>query len=829
MSTNNLRNNSSENGLNRIIDVNKILAILLSKWYFIIISVAICLLVSNLSLRYSKPIYLAELTMKLEDEKPNQINDIFRFSKALNKLDNFLKTESEILKSRTLALKTLKKLGYDMSYRLEGKIITTELYPNNLFNINIIHLDSTAIGRSFQIRFINDHKFDLINISNKSIISGNINDTFFFQKSLFVVQLKSTNLLKSYLGIPINCTINNLINNANRFSNSLSVNVEKGTSILNLAISSDVPCLASDYLNMLTRVYIDETINTKSQAAQQTINFIDEQLIDLSDKVKNSEEDLKEFKTRNNGIELEDIGKKEIEKLTKLETEKNILIVKTKMLEQMEQNVKAAKDKTLDLMNFDNEDLQTLPELFAILNQLIMEKLTLSSQYSAYSPRLMDVEKKMNEVKRSIAASIISLKEKTVSRITFNQKLIDDIKTSLSSLPDKQQILINIQREFKVNEKVYSYLLEKKIETSISRASLTSNAIIVDEALLPNRPISPQPSKTYMFSLALGISLGIGLIFIIRVFYQKIPDKETIESLSSTPVIGVIKKIEMEQGTAEYDVYVFKGPKSIFTESIRGIRTNINFILKGEKNKFICITSSVSGEGKTFCAINLAASLTMLNYKILIVGCDLRRPKLHLSFRDMTNDIGLSTYLIGRNTLNEVILTTEYENLFVLPAGPTPPNPAELLQTEKMNILMQNLKTQFDFVIFDTAPVGLVSDSFHLMKNADINLFILRAQYSKRDFALIPDRLKSDNEINNIYTILNSYDSSSITYSSVYKTEYGGYYGGGGYYYYGGYKSSGYGYYGRKYYSSYYSGYYSDEKTKRPWWKFWGQGKKKIV
>jgi tyrosine-protein kinase Etk/Wzc len=264
---------------------------------------------------------------------------------------------------------------------------------------------------------------------------------------------------------------------------------------------------------------------------------------------------------------------------------------------------------------------------------------------------------------------------------------------------------------------------------------------------------------------------------------------------------------------------VMKSPKSIFSESIRGIRTNVNFLLKGETHKIICVTSSVSGEGKTFSTVNLAASLTLLGHKVVIVGCDLRRPKIHLTFKGMTNDIGLTSYLVNKSTINQVIIQTEFEHLDVIPAGPTPPNPSELLSSEKMMELIEILKRDYDYVFFDTAPVGLVSDSFALMSIADLNLFIIRAQYSRRDFALIPDRLHQDNEIPNISIVLNSYDNSSAIYGSIYKSAYGGYYGGGGYYYYGGYYNRGYGYYARKYYSQYYNGYYSDELEPKSWWK----------
>jgi capsular exopolysaccharide synthesis family protein len=216
----------------------------------------------------------------------------------------------------------------------------------------------------------------------------------------------------------------------------------------------------------------------------------------------------------------------------------------------------------------------------------------------------------------------------------------------------------------------------------------------------------------------------------------------------------------------------------------------------------------VSGEGKTFCTINLASSFTMLNKKVIIIGCDLRRPKVHLSFGNITNSIGLTTYLIGKSSLDEIIQHTEYPNLDVITAGPTPPNPAELLQTDEMRDLLETLKSTYDYILIDSAPVGLVSDSLIIMGMADINLYVIRSQYSRRDFAVIPDRLKADSNIKNIYILLNAFDTSSVVYSSIYKSSKGGGYhsGSGGYY-----GKGGYGYYARKYTDSYYSGYYADE------------------
>ncbi|MFN9582081.1 MAG: polysaccharide biosynthesis tyrosine autokinase, partial [Bacteroidota bacterium] len=371
--------------------------------------------------------------------------------------------------------------------------------------------------------------------------------------------------------------------------------------------------------------------------------------------------------------------------------------------------------------------------------------------------------------------------------------------------------LINLERNYKVNEKIFSYLLEKRLETMIQRASIVSNTSIVDPCQGASK-IYPNEKEQYTIALGIALLLSMGLILLLRLLYDKITDKETIEQLSKTPVIGIIKRIS-DTGDSDYNIHALTNPKSIFSESIRGIRTSLNFILQGNNHKLISVTSTVSGEGKTFCTLNIAASLTLLGNKVVILGCDLRRPKLHLSFPNMTNKVGLTTYLIGKNTKEEVILPTPYDKLYIIPAGPVPPNPSELLQSSKMLELLETLKHEFDYVLLDTSPVGLVADSLTLMQLSDINLYILRANYSKRDFALVPDRIKTDNGISNLYGILNAFDPGAGFYGSIYKQEYGGYYGGGGYYYYGGYYGrSSYGYYGRKYNSQYYSGYYTNEE-----------------
>ncbi len=795
------------------IDLNRVILILMARWYIPVLAIVVSLALAFLQLRYTKPMYAANLTLKFDDEKGSQMSDLFKYGRVSGRIENLLKTEAEVMRSRSMSLKALKYMNMHFNAYVIGDIVSSRLYPNPYFRCEAIRIDSNDLGRSIAVEFTETGTIQVLDAKFKETgVTYSSSDTVNFGDS-YIRIIPNPELIGAIDGQTIIITLNHLIYEASGYASRITVDMEKNTNIMNLGFVDEVPDLARDYVNALAKVYIQETINNKAQAAEQTIKYIDTQLVELAGKVANAQNDLAGFKSQNQGVTPDDVSKIQFSRLINLETQKSILLMRKKQLETLEKNIIQARNKTVELIVFDVEDAKELSNLFGLMNELILERISYSAKQKPNSPLMQENERKITEVKAALLRAIGSIKQSLLDRITENEFQINNVTVELQSLPDKEQALFNLERTFKINEKIYGYLQERRLENLISMSSITSNASVVDEALLNANPIFPKPVRNYTIALLIGLGAGIGLILLSRILYNKIPDKETIESVSKTPVIGVIKKVDSDTSEGDYFIHVLEKPKSIFAESIRGIRTNINFVLQGQKNKFVCVTSSVSGEGKTFCTINLAASLTLLGHKVLVVGCDLRRPKIHLSFKNIGNNMGLTTYLIQKHTLEEVIKATEYPNLFVLPAGPVPPNPAELLQSDRFKSFLQMIRTEYDYVFFDTAPVGLVSDSFPLMAAADINLYILRAQYSKRDFALIPDRLSGENSISHLFCILNSFDASSAAYSSIYRTEYGGYYGGGGYYYYGGYYGKGsYGNYGGKYYNNYYAGYYADDE-----------------
>ncbi|RRN77296.1 polysaccharide biosynthesis tyrosine autokinase [Pseudoxanthomonas sp. SGD-10] len=277
-------------------------------------------------------------------------------------------------------------------------------------------------------------------------------------------------------------------------------------------------------------------------------------------------------------------------------------------------------------------------------------------------------------------------------------------------------------------------------------------------------------------------------------------DKETIESLTQTPIIGLIRHFPSKIDADNKQILTLVQPKSIFAESVRSVRTNLSFIAGEKDSKVICITSEIAGEGKSFVTINLASSLSLIDKKVIIIAADLRRSKVHRTF-DVKSKIGLSTYLSKQNELDEIIHKTEQANLDLIVAGQTPPNPAELMYSNRLKELIENLKERYDYILFDTAPIGLVSDALPLIRLSDINLFIVRTGVSKFSAANIPDRVANEYHLNNAYIILNDYRPETL-YSHYYSSKYNeNYYG----YYYA--DSSGDG-----------AGYYTEEKQVK-WWK----------
>jgi len=786
------------------IDYVKIVKIVLSRWYWMASTIIISLITAYIYLWYTPETYSTSASLKFE-EKKSEISELLNVRSAYDRT-NKMQSEQFVIRSREVLLNAVNDLDYKISFYLKGRVRTSDIYPQKPLDIAIIEQDSVKFSRelfeyeaqdanSFKLSYHENGKETSKTFQNGQIITApgikfKINNNTFnaANNSIYCFKFNSKS---SFLG---------------RIASGLSMSETKGTNILSLSQTDISPYFATDILNAILRSYVNYDRNQKTISATQTIKFIDTLQQSMSKVVRSSGSELEQFKVTNKVLDISAAGQDVMKKLTDLETEKNTLNLQGIFINQLEKEI--VGNKNLNAVNYNLQGI-TDPMLASLLSQynaLLLKREEALVTYKVSSDVVQQIDKQILDIKAAFVSNANSQRQKNSKTIAFLDQQIASIKQTFNSIPKAERDLINLQSNFTINQKVYSYLSEKKLEAQISKAAITPGATIVDFALYNTNAISPVHKKTYISALMIGLVAGIGLIFLVRMLNPFIYDKETIESLTTIPIIGVIRKYQDAIDEDNRQILSIKNPKSLFAESVRSVRTNLSFLAAEKESKIVCITSEISGEGKSFTTVNLASTLSLIDKKVIVIAADLRRSKLHHTFK--TNNLkGLSSYLSNQAQLSEITFDTEVENLTFIPAGPVPPNPSELLYSDKMKALLELLTKSYDFVIVDSAPVGLVSDAIPLIRMADVNLFVIRSGVSRYQAASVPERLSKEFNLSNIAIILNAFDND-ILHSRYYTTNYtGSYYA--NYYYYSDYSNTGYG-----------NGYYSDGPTKK-WWEFW--------
>ncbi len=786
------------------IDYVKIVKIVLSRWYWVASTVIIALIIAYLYLWYTPQTFSTSASLKFE-EKRSEISELLNVRNVYDRT-NKMQSEQFVIRSREVLYNAIDHIDHQISFYLKGRVRTSDVYPQHPLAIDIIEQDSTQFtkvlfeheskdSRSFTLTYQDNDKevtktYQVGEIISMPGIKFKINNSTFTKGNNSVYAFKF-NSKHSFYG---------------RIANGLNMSETKGTNILTLSQTDANPFFATDILNAVLKSYVNYDRNQKTISATQTIKFIDTLQQSMSKVVRSAGAELEQFKVSNKVLDISAAGQEVMKKLTDLETEKNTLNLQGIFINQLEKEV--VGNKNLNVINYNLQGISDpmLATLLQQYNTLLLKREETLTTYKASSDIVQQLDKQILDIKAGFVSNANSQRQKNNKTIEFLNQQISSIKQTFNTLPRAERDLINLQSTFAINQKVYSYLSEKKLEAQISKAAITPGATIVDFALYNTQAISPVHQKTYINALIIGLIVGVGLIFLVRMLNPFIYDKETIESLTNIPIIGVIRKYQDTVDEDNRQILSIKNPKSLFAESVRSVRTNLSFLAADKASKIVCITSEISGEGKSFTTINLASTLSLIDKKVIIIAADLRRSKLHHTFK-VNNLKGLSSYLANQAELKDIMFPTEVENLTFIPAGPVPPNPSELLYSDKMKNLLNSLTETYDFVIVDSAPVGLVSDAIPLIRMADVNLFVVRSGVSRYQAASVPERLSKEFNLSNIAIILNAFDND-ILHSRYYTTNYAGsYYA--NYYYYSDYSSTGYG-----------SGYYNDEPGKS-WWKFW--------
>jgi capsular exopolysaccharide synthesis family protein len=559
---------------------------------------------------------------------------------------------------------------------------------------------------------------------------------------------------------------------------------DQDASVVTLSVSGFVPEQEIDYLNMLMKVYISSGLDFKKLIAEQTIKFINEQLEVISDSLEFAARNLERFRRANSFIDLKNeitFIQNRFEKTDYEMAEVQLQLQYYNYLAEYINNKNSAgriiSPSVIGIT--DQALLRLIDEFSAIMAQ--KEKLGLN--LSSNQPAMENLESRSVTIRELLLENIKNcITSLNLTKVEISNKISSNLK-EIDMLPSTEKTYVNIQRQFDLNNTIYTYLLEKRAESGIARASTLPDNRKIDDAQLKGL-VKPKRQKNLIIALILGILLPGAGISIIDFFNNRVIDNKDVKRKTNVPIIGYIS-----HNDSKNEIAVIEKPGSALAESFRSVRTALKYYVKENNTAVIAVSSTVTSEGKTFISINLACIIAMLGKKVLLLGLDLRKPRINKVLK-FENSPGMSTYLSGNCEYEEIIKNTQIDNLFYAPSGPIPPNPAELIETDQMKIFMERAKKEFDFIIFDTPPVAIVTDALLLARYADINLFIVRQRYSSQNTLEMIEQLKNQGELKNMAIILNDISLS-------------GYYGYGIRYGY----MRGYGYsYGTSYYGSNYYG-----------------------
>lgn len=763
-------------------DIKIIFPKILRIWPFILLSIFIFFGIFYYYTKTTTPTY--RVAGKFFIKEQDSPMSLFENTSVLEDQGMGITNESIILKSSPIAEATLSQLKFDVEYYNDGPFLLSEVYKNTPVLVEVDWKSPQLIHSLIKIKWENPISYSLIFEAEKytqfipdgswGSITGIKTQTFNFGEWIetpnFKLKINNTSGQEAGNSLFIIRDRNYLIS---KFSSSLNVDlVEKNSSILDLSLIVPNQEKGETYLNALMQTYLELELQEKNEIANRTINFIDSQVAGVSDSLTFFENQLQNFRSSNKIYNLSNESNTVFGQLTQIETQLANENLKRRYYQSLKDYL--VRENYNEIMVPSGLGIED-PYLNGLIENLLsiqVERSRLMATQTELSPAVREANKKLTDLNRSIREILENVDLNNSMTIMDLEKRKIEIESSFRSLPQAEQNLIRIQRQATLNESIYNFLSEKRAEAAITKASNRPNNKIIEFAKSSGGQINPKPMRNYLIAFLLGLLTPISFVVIRELFRSKIEDIGYLERKLKLPIISTILK-----GKTDENLVVFNYGKSGISESFRSLRANIRFMMPADKQLTLMITSTISGEGKTFCALNLASVYSLTGKRTILVGCDMRKPKIFQDF-DMPNNAGLSTILSGQNSnWRDVVVSTKYDNLDILVSGPIPPNPSELLITNKFESLLKELKENYDVVILDTPPIGLVSETIDLLSFVDLTLFVFRQNYSQRSFIEALNSLKLGKGLKNVYAIFNGVDATKVNYGYGYTYGYGyGYY-----------------------------------------------------
>lgn len=707
-------------------------------------------------------------------------------------------TKIELLRSYQLINETIKKLNFEVSYYQDRSvaplglmknagifIVTDELYDKSPIKVVFNHSHNQPVYYNFRVKILSKDKYQLeVDGSTSPMynyiddeVKGYVGPPYYskvhkFDEEVITENFRFTVTLNqdwdnSLKNREVYFQFNNLVFLTYQFMNSLSVQqTSQLSSLLKLSINGQNFNKITDFLSQYIFTLLNKDLQKKNEIASSTISFIDSQISSISDSLSTAETNLRSFRSSHQVTDLSYQGQKVYEQMSNIEEEKATLLLQKRYYESLSQYINSPVTRSSapvapSSMNIVDPVLSNLISQLTNLNAQLNE--AGSGDRNIFKAEL---EKQATSIKQTISENVNSNLRNVNINLNEIEYRLEKLKIEISQLPGTELRLLGIERTFNLNNQIYTFLLQKRFEAEIAKASNTPDYEIVDTPrTFRLSPILPKKKINYIIAIILALFFPTLFIILKDFFNTKITTEEQIEQLD-IPYIGhIIVNPQKDTKVALND------PNSTISESFRNVQTNISFFLSDDHNKIITLTSSVSGEGKSFCSLNLASSFALSGFRVVLLEFDLRRPSIH-KFLNVEPLIGLSGYLSNQAMVMDIIMETSNPNLSFIPAGKIAPNPAQLISSPKTKELIDYLKEEYDYVIIDTAPVGIISETFNLLKFSDFRIILTKANYTRKQALINTIKAFNNNKIDKTAILLNGINPGKSTYKYKYTSNY---------------------------------------------------------
>jgi capsular exopolysaccharide synthesis family protein len=739
------------------LDLIRLYQILKKNIVWLVLLPILCLLGSYMYLRYTKPLFESSSSIKLEIKRESNVLGLTGVN-AMEDVASNLPGEIELIRSNLIYDEVIKRMDLAVSYYAYGNILEEERYKNSPFAVKYTLFTDLAYDKVFNVSLLSDRQYEL----SYKIGDQEINHTYAYGQSVqtddFLFSIDTTRFYSPDLeGTKYYFKINSAGALINYIASNVRVDIlNPAASILGISFKDHNIGKARDVVNTIDSVYLTKTLEIKNKANKQKLEFLDEQLRNTEVSLEEYESQLENFIVKNKTANVESDVAKFVGKIEELVNQKTALSVQLDLLHKLQVLIDTQGDLESFIPSIPLLPDQQLAALTAEINQLQKERAFALSSRTEKTFAVQSKNQAVDIAKKNISTLIVKNKELVIDNIRQVNNKIYELESTFARLPSKGTEYTKIKRFKDLYDKYYLMMMDRKAELGIAEAGTVPEFVILSPASTPGKPISPNKMMIYGGAGAFGLLLSMMLLTLRYLLHDSISNQRELERTTQAPILGSIPTYLKEKMDVSR-LIINKNPKASISESFRTIRTNMEFLLSSKKKKrIITVTSTVSGEGKTFVSLNLAGVIALSDTKVIILDLDMRKPKVHLAF-DEENHAGISTILIGKHKLQDCIRRTSINTLDFIGAGPTPPNPSELILRPEFDALLKELHQYYDVIVIDTPPVGLVTDGILVMKKADLPVYVIRADYSKRYFVKNVNKLIKNNNFGKLSIILNAF------------------------------------------------------------------------